>query len=498
MSWARGFTVLAVVFALISVVTATKDETIFERTFRQLHQEPPPPEPATQNRANIEYLEIEQKLDNFNETETRTWQMRYIANDEFYMQGSPFFIFVGGEWEITPGYVTGGHFYDLAEEHNGYLFYTEHRYYGQSYPTSNMDNENIRYLDVRQALADLAHFIEHMRATIPGAANSKVILAGGSYSATMVTWFKKLYPELATGAWASSAPLFAKINFYEYKEVTGQSIRLVGGEGCYNRIQNGIAEMERLFANKRGAEVKAILKLCAAFDEYNDLDLWTLFSEISDIFAGVVQTHNTGQIERVCSKIMEGETDISGVAGYLLTQFGSASCNQLTYKAIIATMMDSTFDDNIMRQWVYQTCNEFGWYQTSRSTQQPFGTKFPVDLYLQMCEDIYGERFSIEYIVQQVAATNQLFGGLEPNVENVYFTHGQLDPWRAMGIQNATEATIVPLYAHCKDLRSISDSDSAEMRASKEKFAQLVREWIGSTDNGSDSVANKAKTYLSK
>lgn len=75
MSWARGFTVLAVVFALISVVTATKDETIFERTFRQLHQEPPPPEPATQNRANIEYLEIEQKLDNFNETETRTWQM---------------------------------------------------------------------------------------------------------------------------------------------------------------------------------------------------------------------------------------------------------------------------------------------------------------------------------------------------------------------------------------------------------------------------------------
>lgn len=97
-----------------------------------------------------------------------------------------------------------------------------------------------------------------------------------------------------------------------------------------------------------------------------------------------------------------------------------------------------------VRQWIYQTCNEFGWYQTSRSSQQPFGTKFPVDLYLQMCEDIYGERFSIEYIVQQVAATNQLFGGLEPNVENVYFTHGQLDPWRAMGIQNATEATIVP------------------------------------------------------
>lgn len=60
---------------------------------------------------------------------------RYISNDEFYQEGGPLFIFVGGEWEISTGYVTGGHFYDLAKEHNGYLFYTEHRYYGKSWPT---------------------------------------------------------------------------------------------------------------------------------------------------------------------------------------------------------------------------------------------------------------------------------------------------------------------------------------------------------------------------
>lgn len=60
---------------------------------------------------------------------------------------------------------------------------------------------------------------------------------------------------------------------------------------CYNRIQNGIAEMETMFATKRGAEVKALLKLCEIFDVYSDLDVWTLFSEISDIFASVVQTH---------------------------------------------------------------------------------------------------------------------------------------------------------------------------------------------------------------
>ena len=71
--------------------------------------------------------------------------------------------------------------------------------------------ENLKYLHVKQALADLAEFIKDQRATIPGLANAKVIMAGGSYSATMVVWFKRLYPDLLTGGFASSAPLLAKV-----------------------------------------------------------------------------------------------------------------------------------------------------------------------------------------------------------------------------------------------------------------------------------------------
>ena len=31
------------------------------------------------------------------------------------------------------------------------------------------------------------------------------------------------------------------------------------------------------------------------------------------------------------------------------------------------------------RQWIYQTCTEFGWYQSSDQPGHPYGTKFPVD-----------------------------------------------------------------------------------------------------------------------
>lgn len=78
---------------------------------------------------------------------------------------------------------------------------------------SDITVENLKYLHVKQALADLAHFIEYQRQNYTGLANAKVIMAGGSYAATMVVWFKHLYPELLTGGWASSAPLLAKVDF---------------------------------------------------------------------------------------------------------------------------------------------------------------------------------------------------------------------------------------------------------------------------------------------
>jgi hypothetical protein len=64
-----------------------------------------------------------------------SYSQRYYANDEFYQNGGPIFIFVGGEWAISPGWATSGHMVDMAREMNGYVFYTEHRFYGLSKPT---------------------------------------------------------------------------------------------------------------------------------------------------------------------------------------------------------------------------------------------------------------------------------------------------------------------------------------------------------------------------
>ena len=86
-------------------------------------------------------------------------------------------------------------------------------------------------------------------------------------------------------------------------------------------------------------------------------------------------------------------------------------------------------------------------------------------------------------IEQNVERTNIRYGGFDLSLTNVYFTHGDLDPWHPSGIledlNDSTPVTILPLSAHVSDLGRITNSDSDEMRASKERIRELVHQWLG-------------------
>ena len=72
--------------------------------------------------------------------------------------GSPIFLYIGGEgpescYTLQPGVMLLS---QLAKTHKALMVDIEHRYYGESYPTTNMSSENLAmYLTSEQALADL-------------------------------------------------------------------------------------------------------------------------------------------------------------------------------------------------------------------------------------------------------------------------------------------------------------------------------------------------------
>lgn len=128
--------------------------------------------------------------------------------------------------------------------------------------------------------------------------------------------------------------------------------------------------------------------------------------------------------------------------------------------------------------WFYQTCREFGWFQSSGSRKQPFGSSFPVTLYTDQCNDVFGANYTEEKIRNYIKETNIEFGGLYPDVEDVYLTQGGLDPWSKVGAGEAQGATIIPQASHCPDTGSISATDSPALLASKKKLIKLVAQWL--------------------
>ena len=98
------------------------------------------------------------------------------------------------------------------------------------------------------------------------------------------------------------------------------------------------------------------------------------------------------------------------------------------------------------RQWTYQTCVEFGFFQSSNDSQQPFGNNFPTSYekrsddfilsnfvvcyryFVQKCADIYGPNFDQARVEKGVNFTNQYYGAKNFQGSRVVFVNGAIDP----------------------------------------------------------------------
>ncbi|XP_037044551.1 putative serine protease K12H4.7 [Bradysia coprophila] len=460
----------------------------------EVYREPLIDGPIRTTAVELEY--VEQRVDNFDPTNDATWQMRYYRNDEFFVRGGPIFVYCGGEWTINPYSLQRGHMVDMARTLSGQMFYTEHRYYGLSHPTADASVENMRFLNIEQALADLAHFVTYIRERHPEFDDSNFVFVGGSYSATLVAWFRQKYPHLTAGAWASSSPVFVKPNNFEYKEIVGASIRSVGGEECFQRLARAFSQADQLFANRNFEQFSSTFRTCDEVNDDNPYDIQIMFYSLSELLAGLVQGHRSGDIEGFCETLLDpaypDESDLDAfVRWYTRRVFGSnpspGDCVDFTFDNDVEIHRNATWGSpatsSAMRQWFFQTCNEFGWFETSASRFQPFGSRFPAEKFHRWCSDVYGDEFTAEFLQANTERKNTIYGGFNPNVNNVYFTNGLIDPWRIMGIQNDVNehspADIIPDASHCNDLSSNSPDDSPRMREVRDRILQLVRLWTG-------------------
>lgn len=438
---------------------------------------------------NVNEAWIEQPLDHFNPRENRTWSMRYYENSALYKPGGPIFIMIGGEWEISPGYLQTGLMYDIAKAHNGMLYYTEHRYYGKSHPTEDLSLDNMQYLNVDQSLADLAYFIETKKEE-KSLRNSIVIVFGGSYAGNMAAWSRLKYPHLIQGALASSAPVFAKADFHEYYEVVTESLRR-HSQQCVDDIKAAFDAVEELLATPQGPEkLKTYFNLCDVPQAKSPSDLGLFMNSLTEAFAGVVQYDKVvkGQSKiAICCKHMTAPYLGSPLQRLASLVSDQEECSDLDYINFISSHTTKDWDTqpDIMRQWYYQTCTEYGYFQTADTKNSIFGSKVPLSFFTEMCRDLYDYYFDGEYLDSRVRRTNIMYGGLRPDLRNVIFTNGDVDPWHALSVlkdlNKFSPAILINGSSHCRDLQNHDDADVPGLVEARAQVRKIIGSWIASS-----------------
>lgn len=226
-------------------------------------------------------------------------------------------------------------------------------------------------------------------------ADAKVISFGGSYSGALSTWLRQQYPTSIYGAIATSAPILAKENFVEYQEVVTTSLKSTANSpDCVSAIEAATRDI--------GTRLNTTAGLAALSQRFNTckpivdsaVEVSNFMSSLAASFDGVVQ-HNDDNREfehpgspppidmsAVCATLA-GSPDPG--AAYTKAQDSinnfTGSCFDVSYAGFIAEMQNTSLQSDVAggsRQWVWQTCTEYGYYQSSDGAQQPFGSDFPI------------------------------------------------------------------------------------------------------------------------
>ncbi|XP_049882647.1 putative serine protease K12H4.7 [Pectinophora gossypiella] len=434
--------------------------------------------------ASVDTKWIEQPLDHFDAKENRPWKMRYFENLEFWKPNGTIYLFIGGEGEAHPYFLTLGTLYELANETNGAMFGSEHRYYGKSMPLDNTVTENLKYLSSRQALADLAYLLETIRSSpkFKKSTSSKVVVIGGSYPGNLAAWMRLLYPNLVDAAIASSAPVLAKKDFFEYLETVSDDYEQQGLDGCHDKISEIFKRYEKLFSSEQGIkQLKEEEKICQDNDMTRLENKQLFFMDKTSEFMGRAQYGNPDYIKKHCAKIMNSSRIATSKMSFEdEPNFWREEIDCYDYD--FYNMIDEMKEIDWILSWIYQTCTEFGYYQSTNSDNHPFTRNIPAELYYKMCTGLFGPEFEEQRIDEGIDYTNKLYGGLSPNVTNVVFVNGDMDPWSRLGILEDVSydapAKVIPRASHCRDLFSNRKGDPEELVEARSYIKYLIKKWL--------------------
>lgn len=354
-------------------------------------------------------------------------------------------------------------FISIIVANQGLLLY---RYYGESLPFNvSVDTppEHFKYLTNKQALADIPFFainftLDGHKEDLTPAAKPWVMM-GGSYSGMRSAFTRDAYPDTIFAAYASSAPVEARVNMSMYFDQVYDAMVANGHSNCTKDIKAGLEYIDEQLS-KNASTAAAIKKsfFGNGAEKNSNGDFTAALAGIFGFFQAYGLGGGDGGLGSFCEYL---ETDAAtlqpagprGLAPYrgnkyVAERFASwpvfvglvnfnynTNCRQTdNTKPLECTLNPkSTEPDTI--SWTWQFCTEWGYYQSNNFGPHSLLSEFQTLEYQQYtCNRQFPEAVKKGLLpsTPQVDETNRQTGGWTIRPSNVYWSGGQFDPWRTL------------------------------------------------------------------
>ncbi|XP_050515091.1 putative serine protease K12H4.7 [Diabrotica virgifera virgifera] len=292
---------------------------------------------------------------------------------------------------------------------------------------------------------------------------------------------------------ANSYASAASHSFPKYLEDVAASFR-ASSQTCINALQQSFDQVQVLLQTVAGQKnLNQLFHLCEdiSLSVNNPLDMSNFFRKLIMVFADMIQYNkklwglqNITTVDWLCGILLDqsnNEPAINRLANaFNVNQNGN--CFSYKYDIEISEFTNTawgslrSFGD---RQWAYQTCTEFGYFQTS--------AQFPLSFFIQRCQDIFKSPYNKMFLDQAINRTNAFYGGLSivNKVSNVVFVQGTLDPWRLLGITKSLNykapAILTKGAGHCANLLEPQYYDTPQLKASRVQIGAHIGTWINNS-----------------
>lgn len=247
-------------------------------------------------------------------------------------------------------------------------------------------------------------------------------------------WFRIKYPHLVHASIASSAPVHAKLDMQGYNNVGAEAYSVgdnnVGGSNaCQAAIADGHKQIGIMFNSTAGQIKLATLfgimipKTRAAQGDFAGNGVAYFPSQGNDPSC-TQPACDIGSICQIMTNTALGTT-VERLAKLRKTQDAWLPARS----SVAAGANVNTANDEEPDYWGYQTCTEFGFYQTCEVGTECFYTQgyVTLDSMDEFCQSEFN--ITVAKVSANINLTNAVYGGVNPVGSCLTYPNGEVDPW---------------------------------------------------------------------